>query len=93
MRSPRLVVPLLVFLVGLFVRVDQAAANPRQGLSLGFGIGAMFAVDEESYYDIGDDLYPEVQLAYDIGPVKLGLHGGYIWREETVEGGGRDVAA
>lgn len=78
------VVLLSALLVAFLARVDTARAGTRQGIGLGFGIGAMSG-DDEAYLGIGSDLYPEVQLAYDVGAAKVGLHVGYIWRKETTD--------
>lgn len=83
MRQYRHFFVLLGLVAGLsIISAVEAAASVRNGLSLGFGVGVMSATNEDLYMGIGTDLYPEGQLAYDIGPVKLGLHVGYIWRKK-----------
>jgi len=57
-------------------------AAPRSGLSFGLGLGVMAPMDDSSYMGIGADLYPELQVAYDIHAIKVGLSLGYIYREE-----------
>lgn len=84
MRLARYHLALLVLGAWFFTSVEPVSASIRQGISLGFGIGAMSADDEDAYLGIGSDLYPEGQLAYDLGPVRFGLHVGYLWRKEEV---------
>lgn len=61
-----------------------AEAAPNSGLSFGLGLGAMVPTDDTSYMGIGADAYPELQIAYDIGPVNIGWSLGYTYRKEEV---------
>lgn len=63
----------------------SAYAEVPSGLSVGAGLGSMFAVDEQSYLGSGTDLYPECFVSYDRGPLAFELSAGWLYREGKIK--------
>ena len=76
MNAPRFAQLLMFLAVGHCFTAGEVSASPRQGISFGLGLGGMSAerTDSDEY-----GWYPDIQLAYDIGPLKFELHAGSIW--------------
>jgi len=69
---------LLSILAGGLIPAETATASNGSGLSFGIGTASMSASESKAYLEADNDLYAEVQAAYDNGPVKLELHVGII---------------
>jgi hypothetical protein len=73
---------LVVLTISVFsLATGLFAAKPRAGLSLGIGIGGMFASDADGYMGLPNDLYPEFQIEADLAFIRAGVTAGFIYRE------------
>lgn len=61
------------------VSSDLFAAKQRAGLSLGVGVGGMFATDSLGYNGLSNALFPELTIVADLAFVRAGISGGLIW--------------
>ncbi len=58
------------------------ARSGGAGLNLlGLGIGAHIPSDSRAYGDIDADLYPELQVMFDVSGVRFGPSAGFVYRE------------
>jgi hypothetical protein len=73
-----------VFALAIAFALVPAAApadGVPSGLNFGLGLGAHIPSDDQAYGDIGADLYPELQLMYDISGFRLGGSVGFVYRD------------
>ncbi len=59
----------------------RRSGKARSGMSFGFGLGAQIPVDNDTYGDLGADLYPELQIVWDHSAIQMALTVGYVYRE------------
>jgi len=69
----------ILFIV--FIIPSTVNSQTRTGISLMGGMGLFVAADQDYYYGIKTDAYPELAFQADMSLIRLGLHFGFIYRK------------
>jgi len=78
--------PWVTFL-GLLLAIsypDAGWSKAPSGIGGGGNLGLMVALDDDSYYGLGTDLYPEIGLWIELPFVRAGGTLGLIWRKKEL---------
>ena len=80
-----------VMLPGPEAEPEPTKSRFRKGLRIGPGVGVSIPVKKDKYMGLGADLYPELQIRSDLGPLEIGLSGGYLYRNKTITANGHTL--
>lgn len=71
----------LMLLLLILIMPPMAFSQTRTGISLQVGMGLFAVADEEYYFGIKTDAYPELAFQSDMSLIRLGLRFGFIYRK------------